>query len=264
MQKRFMLATTALLAFAVTAQAETLKEVQDKIQDIVSKYKTVQFKMKMTSEMNMAGSVSKTNSDSDVQAAKKGDVVVSRVQTKMKTVASMAGQEFKTDMESLAICDGKVMWNITESPQKQIAKMKYDPNQHSYFNPKDSWKAMESHFDMKLMPDETIDGKSCWTISMEPKDATMKAVQSKSVSYYDKKTGMSPKTITFGPDGKKAGEITMTDIKIDADIPSDRFTYTPPAGAKVEDMTGGIPGMPDMAGDKEAPKSAEKTGKGKD
>lgn len=266
MQKRFMLATTALLAFAVTARAETLKEAQDKIHDLVSKYKSMQFKMKMTSDMNMAGATTKTDSTSEVEAAKKGDAVMSRIHTKMKSVSSMAGQEYKMDMESLSISDGKFTWTITESPQKQITKMKYDPSTSSYFNPKDGWKAMSEHYEMKLLPDETIDGKACWVIQMEPKDPTMKMAQSKSVSYYDKKTGISPKTVTYGPDGKKSGEIIMTDVKIDADISADRFAYTPPAGAKVEDMTagGGIPGMPGMAGDKEAPISAEKTGAGKD
>ena len=265
MQRRFMLAATAVLAFTMTAQAETLQEVQDKIHDIVSKYKTLQFKMKMTSDMNMSGASTKTDSDSEVEAAKKGDVVMSRIKSRMKTISSMAGQEYKMDMETLTICDGKVMWNITESPQKQIAKLKYDPNANNYFNPKAGWKAMAEHYDIKLMPDETIDGKACWVIAMEPKDAAMKVAQSKSVSYYDKKTGISPKTVTYGPDGKKSGEIIMSDIKIDSDISADRFAYTPPAGAKVEDMTAGA-GIPGMAGDKEAPKSAEKTGatKGKD
>ena len=53
---------------------------------------------------------------------------------------------------------------------------------------------------------------------------------------------------------------SSSDIKIDSDISADRFAYTPPAGAKVEDMTK----VPGMAGDKEAPKSAEKTGAAKD
>lgn len=263
MQKRFMLATTALLAFATAAQAETLKEVQDKIHDIVSKYKSLQFKMKMTSDMNMAGASTKTDSNSEVEAAKKGDVVMSRIHSKMKTSSSMGGQEYKMDMESLSISDGKVMWTITEAPQKQITKMKHDPNVNNYFSPKEGWKAMAEHFNMKLLPDETVDGKSCWAIEMEPKDAAMKMAQSKTITYYDKKTGISPKTITYGPDGKKSGEITMTDVKIDGDISADRFAYTPPAGAKVEDMTGGA-GIPGIAGDKEAPKSAEKTGAGKD
>lgn len=263
MQKRFMLATTALLAFAVTAQAETLQDVQNKIHDIVSKYKSLQFKMKMTSDMNMGGASTKTDSTSEIETARKGDMVMSRVHTKMKTSSSMAGQEYKMDMESLSISDGKVMWTISESPQKTISKMKHDPNMNNYFSPKEGWKAMAEHYNIKLLPDETIDGKSCWVIEMEPKDATMKMAQSKTVSYYDKKTGISPKTITFGPDGKKSGEVVMSDVKIDADISADRFAYTPPAGAKVEDMTGGI-GIPGIAGDKEAPKSAEKTNAGKD
>jgi len=237
MHKRFMLATVALLAFAGAAQAETLQEVQDKIHDIVSKYKSLQFKMKMTSETSMAGFSTKTDSDSQVEAAKKGDTVVSRVDSKMRTSTNMGGQETKMDMKSLMIDDGKDLWNISESPTKQIAKMKRDPNSVTYFNPKAGWKQVAEHFELKLMPDETMDGKACWVMAMEPKDPTMKMVQSKTITYYDKKTGLGHKTVTFGPEGKRSGEIIMSDIKIDADISADRFTYTPPAGAKVEDMT---------------------------
>jgi len=237
MQKRFILAAVALLAMAATAQAETLKEVQDKIHDMVSKYKTLQFKMNMNSEMGMAGYTAKTKSDSTIEAMRKDNVVMSRLDTQMHTVSKMGDQETKMDMKSLMIDDGKFVWTIAEAPMKSISKSKHDESTAVYFNPRAAWKLSEQHFDLKLMPDENMDGKSCWVIAMEPKDPSMKMMQSKAVNYFDKKTGLGVKTINYGPDGKKNGEVIMSDVKIDADISADRFKYTPPADAKVEDLT---------------------------
>ena len=262
MQKRFKLATTALLAFAVSAQAETLQEVQDKIHDIVSKYKSIQFKSKGTSDTSMQGYSMKYSSDSTYEVMRKGDTTVSRIESRAQTVTNIAGQESKMDTKTLMIDDGKDIWSITESPEKSIMKMKRDASQTSVFDPKASWKVMAQTSDIKLMPDETVDGKACWVIAIEPKDAAAKAMGGKNLAYYDKKTGLSPKSVSIGPDGKKTGEFITTDIKIDGTISPDRFTYTPPAGATVQDMT--KIGADGIASDKEAPKSAEKTGAGKD
>jgi outer membrane lipoprotein-sorting protein len=45
--------------------------------------------------------------------------------------------------------------------------------------------------------------------------------------------------VANGPDGKPMTTMTYTDIKINPDIPADRFVFKAPEGVQVQDMSKG-------------------------
>ena len=259
MFKRTGMAVVACLVFAGAARAESLDDVKTKIHDMVSKYKSIQFKMKLNNDTSMAGFSMKMDSDMALEAVNKGDTWMSHTETKVKTFQKMGDQEQKSDTKMTVVDDGAYVWTLSETPDKSVTKSKHDGKMGNPFDPKSGWKMVEESFKLELMPDETVDGKPMWVIAMEPKDPSMKMMVGKSMTYYDKKTGIAMKTVTNGPDGKKTGESTTTDVKINDAISADRFKFTPPAGVEVQDMTkmeGGMRGK--MGGHGDADKGEEK------
>ena len=134
------------------------------------------------------------------------------------------------------------MYSLNESAQgKQAMKMKQPSN--DMFGQK-MWEEMHKHFDIKLLPDETIDGKSTWVIESRPKpekdappesEAAMEGIRS--VTNYRKSDGVAVKAVSYDKSGKATMTMTMTDVKYDVDPKPDTFKFTVPEGVTVTDMS---------------------------
>ena len=55
--------------------------------------------------------------------------------------------------------------------------------------------------------------------------------------YYCKKTGIQLKSVDLNLAGEVVRERVVTDLKVNEDIPADRFVFKPPPGIKVVDHT---------------------------
>lgn len=100
---------------------------------------------------------------------------------------------------------------------------------------------MEKVYTLKLLPDETVDGKPCYVIEMTPASPAMRATMGRMVSYYVKKTGLSIKGVSYDTKGKVSSTTITTDVKVDEKIDPSQFVFKAPAGVTVQDMTGGTP-----------------------
>ena len=101
------------------------------------------------------------------------------------------------------------------------------------------FKMMEQYYNLKLLPDETVDGKSTFVLEMTLKDKQAGIPIGKSKLYYDKATGIAIKSISYDDKDKPSGTMTTSDIKIDANIPADHFVFKVPVGVEVKDETKG-------------------------
>src|SRR5262249_17648891 len=117
-------------------------------------------------------------------------------------------------------------------------KQKWDPKTSvNPFDALNSFKLQEQNFNLKLLPDEKVDGKPCWAIELVIKDPAARAMMGRTVTYYDKNNGIGVKSVTTDKDGKVTTTSTTTDIKLNADIKPDKFVFKAPEGVKVQDLT---------------------------
>lgn len=241
--KNLAFALTALLGFTVAASgAETLESVEKKIAEQLAKHKTLCFKSKSTSDIQTAGMKMKMTAASTNEFARRPENKwVSRTESKTSTARAIGDEkEEKEDATTLAIFDGQFMYVLTEMPkQKTAMKMKPDPK--SSINPLDGkamFEQLHKDYDLKLLPDETVDGKDTYAIeAVAKKREEAGEVFAKVVNCYDKKTGVAVKSVVYDKAGKVMTTSTTTDIKTDADIPADRFVFKAPPGVEVMDMT---------------------------
>ena len=229
---------TAFLAGSV-ANAKTLEEVKAKIHAKVSGYKTLQYKVKMESDMSMPQMSVKSTVDMAGAYMKKGDKILSRIEQQSVNVQSSGGTEQKTETTALMVSDGEFNYTYTENMgAKQAAKQRVDPEiQHNPFDATKMFKQLEETFVLKLLPSETINGKHAQVIEMTAKDEAMRAFMGRRVSYFDQGTGIEVKVLQYDAKGKVTSTTTLTDVKIDGDISLDRFVFTAPPGVEVIDQT---------------------------
>jgi outer membrane lipoprotein-sorting protein len=174
----------------------------------------------------------KMDSTSATEMMKDGTKWKMRSESKSTMTQKIAGQpETTTTSNSLMVSDGAYMYSLTDSNGlKQATKMKVPPGQ-DYAG--DGWvKTMREHYNMKVLPDESVDGVACWVIEATPKQPN----QGPGTYYFAKQQGMMMKYVNKGPDGKVISTTTSKNVKVNPSIPADRFVFTAPPGVTVIDQ----------------------------
>ena len=241
MHRPIIASLVTLVALAGQARAETLENFKKQIHAKVSGYKSIQYKTHMTNEMVTEQMSYKMTSDQTAEYVKQGEKVLSHIESKTTSEQKIGEMNQNTKITSLDISDGAIAYSLTDAGgQKTAAKRKFDPkNQPSPFDAMAMFKMIEEHFNLKLLPDETVDGKSMYVLEMTFKEPQPGMPISKTKLYYDKSTAIAVKSISYDEKGKAVGTMTTSDVKIDATVPQDHFVFKVPVGVDIVDNTKG-------------------------
>lgn len=244
------MAVIVVLGCALSGRAaETVESLARKIGEQTDKYKTLQYDMHMVNEVESMGG--RMVMDGQFQAMRKSGKTVSRMES--KTVQKM-GEESQT-FTSTMINDGEFMYTISDvAGQKMAMKMKPNPKMAGSdpLSSESAFKAMKQDFNLKVLPDATVDGKEAWVLEATPKDAKNAEILARMVNYYDKKNGLPIKSVGYDKAGKVVNTTTFSNFKLNADIPAERFVFKAPPGVEVMDMTkmpgmgGGMPSLDEL------------------
>lgn len=234
----------------VAFAADTLESVEKAIIEKNEKLTSIQFRSVTNQELNSPQFTMKTESESTVEAAKKGDVWMFRAEAKTKSAQKVGDQETKTDQATLMVCDGKFNYVLSDmGGQKQAMKMAMSEDVSMISNKKFFDQLRKDH-ELKLLADEKAEGKDAWVVEATPKNAASSPMMSKMKFYFDKDNGMTVQVIGLNAEGKPMSTTINKDIKANASIPEDRFVFKAPDGVNVMDMTS--PQTPPPTGDKPA------------
>jgi outer membrane lipoprotein-sorting protein len=229
--------------FAVhVVRAEDLAAVEKHIADAWAKHHSLTAKINMTTSMGMGDSKMEGKGEGSIEFLRKGDKLYLRQELK-NTIAQPGSPDAKMETSTQTIVDGENAWQLSEMMgQKSAVKSNIDPRMTT--DPKAFFAEFSKDNELKLLPDETVDGKKTYVIEMTPKEKTPGATY-KTACYFDRDAGFVIKTVTLGPDNKPSVVMTYSDVKYDVDIPMDHFKFTPPPGVEVQDMTKTQPPKPE-------------------
>jgi outer membrane lipoprotein-sorting protein len=225
-----------VLSAAGIGRAESVEDVQKKIVEKNKAIKSMSAKLKQLTEMDMAGFKSKSTADGSYEYMMDGDKMYVRSDTKMTSETDVGGNKAKQESSSIGVCDGQYYFTLTEQAGEKTATKSKLPDKPD----SDPFKALREDYDLKLLPDETIDGKTCWVFEATPKaskTAQNPMAGGKMRQYFQKDTGAMAKNIVYTAEGKPMSTTTYSDIQVNNSIPKDRFKFTLPPGVKVMDMT---------------------------
>jgi len=184
---------------------------------------------------------SRTETVATDELLKKDGKWLHRMESRSSSVMEVGGQERKTESTVLVVSDDKYVWMLTESQgQKMVIKNRVAEGQNMAVG--EGFDALRKDYDLKLLPDETVEGKTAWVIEATPKKGAPAAQAGMTMRYYyDKDSGMMVKMAGKSIDGKTTMTTIFKDHKVNPDISADRFAFKAPEGAQVMDMTGGQP-----------------------
>lgn len=233
----------SLAATSMAAGAESLEAIKKKIHDQTSRLKSLSYKSHTTSNIQTPEMSVKSESDQTVQFMRQGDKVLSRMEVSSTTIQKFGGQEQKIPSNMVTVSDGQYQYTYSESAgQKSAFRQKIDPaTQVNVFDGNKLFLDMEQNFSIKVLPEETMDGRSCFVLEMTPKGQMAAAGIGKTISHFDKGDGIIRKSVTHDKDGKIMNTMTTRDIKVDDAIPADRFKFKAPEGVTIQDMPSSNP-----------------------
>lgn len=227
-----------LLTLAASA-AETIESVEKKIIQQVDKCKSSQLVTRVTADISSGDTSMTTLDDIRSESLRKADKTLWRVEAKIKRVTKVGKQLQQTEEGTrLMIYDGQHIFTLTQADdQKTATKSAPNKQDSNPFDIKSNFDEIHKHCTLKLLPDAAVEGRDCYVIEAvrnKQDDADMPA---RFVTYYDKKTGLPMKSVNYDASGKILETMTVSDIKVNVDIPADRFVFKAPAGVPVLDMT---------------------------
>lgn len=224
------------LAIAGPAIADDLDAIEKKVVEQLDKVKSLTAKTVMTQDIKDENMSNKMRSEGTFEYARKGDKSFFRTDMKMTGETAMKGAEpQKLDGQMQLISDGDVTYIYNEQGQMKMAyKTKADKNMNLV--DKDLFKRLKEDHDLKVAADANVDSKSCYVVEATPKKPS--GPMAKMVYYLQKDSGLVVRTVGQDKDGKDLVTTQMSDIKLNVDIPADRFVFKAPEGVTVMDMTG--------------------------
>jgi outer membrane lipoprotein-sorting protein len=233
-------AMVAGLAFCGTAiAADTLEDVEKKILAQAEKNKTFSAKTATSTDITAPGMSMKSKAEGTYEVARRGDKTLLRMDSKSSGTTKIGDQpETKSESKSLVIADGQFYYTLTETAgQKMAMKMKLDPSK-STVTSKEGFDQMRKDYNLKLLPDEKIEGQGVYVIEATPKKAKPDTTEVNKY-YYSKDTGILVKSVmeSKGEQSKSSITSSLSDIKPNADIKPERFVFKAPEGVMVMDMT---------------------------
>lgn len=227
-----------VLGAARIGYADKIEDVEKKIAEQNKAIKSMSAKMKTISDMDMGGMKSKSTAVGSYEYMMDGDKMFVRSDTKMTSETDVAGNKMKQDYTSVSVCDGEFFYSVTDQAGEKVAMKSKLPDKPDT----DPFKGLRADYNLKLLPDETVDGKSCWVVEATPKGP--KADENpmaggKLMYYFQKDTGAMAKNVVFAKDGKPMSTTTYSDIQVNKPMNKAQFKFVPPPGVKIMDTTQG-------------------------
>jgi outer membrane lipoprotein-sorting protein len=230
--RTFGLALTLAWGLALTAAADDLAQVEKAIAEAYGKVRSCRGKMASEVNMETPGFSMKSTTTGAYEFARKDGKFYSRSENKESGETKVGDQVTKTEGSTLSIVDPEYVYSLSEQNGVKTAnKMKLQQNMDEQ-----PLAAMRKTHEIKLLPEETVNGAACYVIEATPKEPGMAAVQGKLVQYFTKEHGFAVKSVSFGPDGKPTFTMTFTDLEFNVDISPDRFKFVAPEGVTVEEV----------------------------
>ncbi len=180
----------ALLAVVGSAVAgDTIESVEKQMIEQGKKIKSLEFKSKMNSDYDQPGWKYKQDMTGTYQYMRDGEKMFYRIESDDVSVTTTDGNDSTTKSHTLMVCDGEFIWVLSESDGQKTC-MKQLATDQGWFVSKAYFNSMRMNYILKLLADDTVDGRSTWVIEASPKPEMASNPGATTISSYpDKATG---------------------------------------------------------------------------
>ncbi len=236
LSRRIRIAASAAILFAPAGAigADTLESVEKTIVERSRSVSSLQFDMKTVADYSTAQFGFTQTSQGRYEYLKKGDKMLYRIESEDRAVTKTGDTEKTSNVVTTIVFDGKFLYSLRDTDGKKSATKQKAPNS-GWFADQAYFDTMKRSYDLKLLPDETVDGRPVYVIEARIKAAGAPPIST--IMYHDKETGLGIKTVTKNASGKVTSTSTFSNLKINPSISPNRFVFKLPPGVELVDLT---------------------------
>ena len=227
------------------AQAEPAKEdpaVNKLVEQLVAKWKAHK---SMAADMRIDMAAEQGGQKLSVEGTGRCEIVRNddekKVRFELTQSMKMGEGDAAMEMERklITVDNGTVVYTMVEQMgQKQVVKANSGEQNIPQFGGDSMFEALRAENNLKVLPDEKVDGKDVAVIEATPRQQNPNMRIAKSVLYFDKNIGAMVRMESFDPAGEKVQTVTFSDVKVNPELAADRFEFEVPEGVQVIDQTG--------------------------
>jgi outer membrane lipoprotein-sorting protein len=229
----------AAIALGLTlpaTRADDLDDVEKKLTAAWKKHKSVTGNVASTMRMEQGPAVVSSQAEGTFEGLRKGEKYLHRMDLTNTVTQTVSGTEKKMEQKITMINDGQYVHSLIDASGTKLATKAKPGLQHAW-DPALMFETMKEDYQLKLMPEESLDGEKVYVIEATPKKAGQLPL-SKMVFYFQQEQGALAKTVAHGLAGEPLQTTTFTDLKFDVKIDPKRFVFEAPPGVQVIDQTG--------------------------
>ncbi|MGB2988035.1 MAG: hypothetical protein WBE26_19375 [Phycisphaerae bacterium] len=145
-------------------------------------------------------------------------------------------KQLYTEQRLLRVFDGNFLYTVDERHEQmggmKVTKSRLDPQGIQLIGGRRLFRQLRRLDRLQLLPDDTIDGKSVYVFEGSA-NADLVEIQ----YYFDKETGILLKMIVENKGENSTFMFALSDIELNVEFSEDHFTFTPPEGAEIIDLT---------------------------
>ncbi len=228
---------------AAALGGDDLETVEKKIAEAWNKHRSISAKVALVNRILLMGENRESTGSGTYEFIKDGDRLRSRLELKSKMTHKVGEEERVIEQQMTMVSDGETAQTLYEAfGKKQVFKTKVEP--YLTGEPKARLEQLRKVNDLKLLPEDTVDGRKVYVIEATPKLPPQQATPDKSMRqqiYFDQETGFLVKLVGLDAEGKPITTMTYSEIKIDVPIDPDRFRLKIPEDAEVVDEDTPLP-----------------------
>lgn len=215
--------------------ADDLEAVEKRIVEAWGKHKSMTAKITTANHMQAGDTTIDAKGEGTIETAREGDKQFIRMELKNTMVRKTGEQESKMDQPTTVIADGEFAYTTSEAMGRpMVVKTKIDSTMTG--EPKAILDQFRKLYELKLMPEETLDGRKVFVIAGTPKEkAPVPGAPVKMVLNFDQEHGVLLKAAGLAEDGKPMSTMAYSDVKFDVKLDPDRFKFKAPEGVEIID-----------------------------
>ncbi len=247
MRKLFILSlltVTALACSAARAEEQTLDSITDHIATAWEKVKSYSADMTMDATVPMGPVSVSSKGTGTVEFMLIDDKPKFRMEMQNKLGGNMPLMGGGMEQHIISVYNGDMIYGEMEAmgmKKYTKAKPKADDTQ-SPVGGKSLIEKMRKQGEVKLLPDEQVNGLDTYVLEVKPNNAGQQEgpVKAELMRFYiAKDSGIQVRTVAMNAEGSPVLTIDYANLKVNPEIDPKRFDFMPPPGADVIDMGDG-------------------------
>lgn len=220
------------------AAQETLPSIQSQAIAATEKLESVSANMRINAMMKMGEADIESESNGTYEHQRHGNRIVFRIDLVNVVTSKLQGQMRKAEQTVLTMSDGAACYTVTTQAGRKptVTKSIPQPGQ-TIMADKHFFTSLKSSFNLRVLPDQTIENKKAWVIEATPKAASADQ-PARTLHYIQKESGLRVKSTGHDKSGRRIQLTALSQINLNPEIKPDRFLVELPDDVTIVDMTG--------------------------